>query len=90
MAGKEALNNSCLTQIRNHQKYFKSSNYNYRFNLNNGFFARWGKTFDHDPPYSPFGPEIADIEISTICPGIDGIHCPYCYKANTKTGKRLW
>ncbi|GHU72994.1 hypothetical protein FACS189450_11870 [Spirochaetia bacterium] len=77
------------TQIHGDWKYFNTPDYNYRFNLKNGYFARWGKTFDNDPPYSRFGPEIADIEISTICKGLSGIHCPYCYKANTDTGKNM-
>ncbi|GHU17137.1 hypothetical protein FACS1894163_07670 [Spirochaetia bacterium] len=71
--------------VKGNWKYFNSQDYNYRFNLKNGYFARWGKAFDDDPPYSPFGPEIADIEISTIC----GMHCPYCYKANTDKGRNM-
>lgn len=40
---------------------------------------------EDDPDYSPFGMEIADIEISTIC------HrgCPFCYKSNTAEGKNM-
>jgi sulfatase maturation enzyme AslB (radical SAM superfamily) len=78
-------NNSFSTQIKGDWKYFNSPDYNYHFNLKTGYFARWGKTFDDDPPYSRFGPEIADIEISTICDG----HCPYCYKANIDKGKNM-
>ncbi|GHV76823.1 hypothetical protein AGMMS49942_16440 [Spirochaetia bacterium] len=47
-------------------KCFNAPDYSYRFNLKTGYFARWGKTFDDDPPYSRFGTEIADIEISTV------------------------
>jgi hypothetical protein len=62
-----------------YQKIVKSPNYNYVFNKNNGFFCRWGKTMDDDPVFSPFGPEILDLEISTgECLG----KCPYCYKRN--------
>jgi len=59
-------------------KTYKSENYNFIFNKKTGFFARWGKTQEDDPEYSPFGPEILDIEISTIC------HkgCTFCYKSN--------
>lgn len=66
-------------------KRFSSPNYNYTFNTENGNFARWGKTFNDDPDYSPFGPEILDIEISTVC------HkgCSFCYKSNTSKGRNM-
>lgn len=66
-------------------KVFKSEEYNYIFNRNNGFFARWGKTKDDDPEYSPFGPEILDIELSTIC----SRGCSFCYKSNSFKGKNM-
>ena len=69
-------------------KVVKSKNYNYIFNYKDGFFARWGKTKKDDPEFSPFGPEIADIEISTICHGIDK-PCDFCYKGNTPKGKYM-
>ena len=70
-------------------KVLQSQDYNYVFNLENGFFARWGATQDDDPSWSPFGPEIMDIEIS------DGESCPmtcaFCSPAgtlvNTPNGK---
>lgn len=63
-------------------KIFNSEDYNYVFNKSNGHFMRWGKTFDDDAVYSQFGPEILDIEVSTIC------HqgCSFCYKSNTANG----
>lgn len=63
-------------------KVLQSENYNYVFNSSNGFFARWGKTKDEDPTWSPYGPEIMDIEISEGegCP----LSCPFCYKGNKK------
>lgn len=67
-------------------RYYRSENYNWNFNLENGFTARWGKTFQDDPAYSPRGPEIADIEIGTVCHGINGTPCPWCYKSNTTRG----
>jgi radical SAM protein with 4Fe4S-binding SPASM domain len=72
-------------------KIVKSSKYNYVFNSEDGFFARWGETKEQDPSMSPFGPEIADIEISTICNGIGQSMetrkpCPWCYKSNTGCG----
>ena len=40
--------------------------------------------------YSPFGPEIADIEISTVCSGVDGVGvCKFCYKSNTPKGENM-
>jgi MoaA/NifB/PqqE/SkfB family radical SAM enzyme len=50
-------------------------------------FMRWGKCLKDDPEFSPFGPEIADIEISTICSGVKGVGvCKFCYKSNTPKG----
>lgn len=63
----------------------KTDNYNWVFNPENGFFARWGTTEQDDPDFSPLGPEILDIEISTIC------HqgCSFCYKSNTGQGQNM-
>lgn len=66
-------------------KFLRSDNYNYVFNMDTGLFIRWGKTEKDDPLYSPFGPEILDIEISTICPRA----CSHCYKSNTAQGKYM-
>jgi len=77
-----------------------SANYMYTFNKVTGHFARWGKTHEDDPAFAPF-PEIADVEISTICNGIgkldnDGNEipntahpCPFCYKSNTGKGSNM-
>lgn len=81
--------NAKLFLVEDKIKVFRSKNYNYNFNLSNGMFARWGKTRDDDPEWSPFGPEIMDIEIS------DGESCPmtcaFCSPAgtlvNTPNGK---
>lgn len=63
----------------------KSKDYNWVFNPEDGFFARWGKTKEDDPDFSPFGPEIIDCEVSTIC------HqgCSFCYKTNTGIGTNM-
>jgi MoaA/NifB/PqqE/SkfB family radical SAM enzyme len=53
------------------------------FDPSDGFTARWGKTLKDNPTYSPIGPEILDIEISTIC----NQGCKFCYKNNTPKGK---
>ena len=65
------------------KKVVKGLTYNFVFDCETGFFARWGKTHDDDPLYSPGGPEIADIEISTICSGPFGKRCTFCYKNDT-------
>lgn len=64
-------------------KEVRSKYYNYNFNMKTGFFARWGETYKDDPEFSPIGPEIADIEISTICSGPFGKRCAFCYKNDT-------
>lgn len=68
--------------------------YNSILNKQTGFFARWGKTKNDDPDYSPFGPEILDIEVTTKCNGPDAISkgggpCSFCYKANTPNGENM-
>lgn len=69
-------------------KKVRTKEYNYNFSLKTGLFARWGKTLKDDPQFSPLGPEIADIEISTICHGL-GKPCAWCYKANTDKGENM-
>jgi MoaA/NifB/PqqE/SkfB family radical SAM enzyme len=65
-------------------KIVMSPNYNFVFYKTNGNFARWGKTKEDDPQQAP-APEIADIEISTVCTK----GCPFCYKGNTACGKNM-
>ena len=60
-------------------KFLASSDYNFIFDKNSGKFARWGKTEGDDPQWSPFGPEIADIELSS---GECSSRCAFCYKGN--------
>lgn len=70
--------------------YFSKSclgpNYKFGFYKENGFFARWGRTKKHNPSFSPIGPELLDIEITTSCDGINGVPCAFCYKSNTPKG----
>ena len=67
------------------KKIFRSEHYNYNFDKETGFFARWGKTLEDDPEFCPYGPEILDIEVSTVC------HqgCSFCYKSNTSKGLNM-
>ncbi len=60
-------------------KICKSKDYNYIFNKETGFFARWGKTFKNDPEIAP-SPEILDLEISAGGQCKSG--CKFCYKNN--------
>ena len=70
-------------------KAFSSENYHYTFNKETGYFERFGKTPDDDPDFSEFGPEIADIEVTTKCMGVGGKLCPFCYKSNTPNGENM-
>lgn len=65
-------------------KIVSSENYNYIFQKTDGRFARWGRTKEEDPSFSPFGPELLDLEISSggDCLG----RCSFCYKGNGKHG----
>lgn len=69
-------------------KITKSENYNFVFNKNTGFCLRFGKTLKDDPIMSPW-PELLDIEISTVCHGINGKPCSFCYKGNGYKGKNM-
>jgi len=65
--------------------------YNFNFDKKTGYFERYGRTkkTEDDPAYSPIGPEIADIEVTTICHGINNKPCAFCYKSNTSNGKNM-
>ena len=66
-------------------KLFSSADYNSVFSFVDGTLMRWGSTVDEDPVWSPFGPEIVEIEISTVC------HrgCGFCYKENNARGHNM-
>ena len=70
-------------------KAFRSFAYNYTFDFRSGNFKRWGHKPEIDPVWSPFGPELMDIEISAGggCP----MRCGFCSPAgtlvNTPNGK---
>lgn len=60
-------------------KILTSKNYNFYFNKKTGFFMRWGKSKKDDPSFSPYGPELLDLEITKgKCLG----KCKFCYKCN--------
>ena len=60
--------------------------YNSFFDKESGLFARWGRTEDEDPSWSPFGPEILDLEISE---GNCSASCKFCYKDNGNHNNRV-
>ncbi len=66
---------------------YRSKDYNWDFDTVNGYFSRWGQTQNDNPSFSPLGPEILDLEISTICHGTEKGPCNFCYKSNTPKGK---
>lgn len=68
-------------------KLLRSEEYNYNFDKRSGYFQRWGKDKNHDPQYSCVGPELADMEISTVCSGLNNKPCSFCYKSNTPVGQ---
>jgi len=65
---------------RENIKLASSKDYNYIFNKDTGFFARWGETKEDNPQFAP-APELLDLEIST---GDCSVGCPHCYKSNPK------
>jgi MoaA/NifB/PqqE/SkfB family radical SAM enzyme len=70
-------------------KTLKSPDYNFRFDTTTGEFMRWGATLADDPAFSKFGPEILDLEVSTVCSGTDQGPCKHCYKSNTPKGEYM-
>ena len=84
--GSEAVFINTPTSLR-----IKGKDFNHFFAKKDGYSATWGKSIKDDPDYSPFGPLIADIEITTICSGPRNergvrVPCSFCYKANTPNG----
>ena len=72
----------------------KDETFHLRMLYKTGVTLKWGKTFEEDPTHCPFGPEIADIEVTTKCSGIrtkDGKRypCPWCYKSNSSYGHNM-
>lgn len=83
-------------------KLMRSKEYNYNFNKINGVFMSWGENLKLDSEYCIFGPNILDMEWSTICHGIGNPNkydikdpyntctpCSFCYKSNTGCGKNM-
>ena len=67
---------------KENKKILSSTGYNYIYDKRTGFFMRWGKTLEDDPQFSPYGPELVDMELSINgCPN----NCPFCYKNNNSS-----
>lgn len=66
-------------------KHLRSPNSNYDFNKKTGYTEMWGKTREEDIIYSDVGPQILDLEISTICNGYkNNGRCHFCSPPGTK------
>ncbi len=65
-------------------KSFRSPNANYDFFKSDGMMATWGATMKDDAEFFP-APNIADIEITTICNN----GCKFCYKSNNSNGSYM-
>lgn len=77
--------NNIFILDRSDIKLVSSKNYNFTFDKVKGIFFRWGQTKEDNPIMSPLGPEIVDIEISTICKH----NCSWCYKSNNTNGYNM-
>jgi hypothetical protein len=50
----------------------------------------WGKTPEEDFAFSPMGPFLADVEVTTRCGGLPGRGpCSFCYKSNLPEGRNM-
>ncbi|MFW5752183.1 MAG: radical SAM/SPASM domain-containing protein [bacterium] len=83
---KISINDMVIKDSRE-KKILRSSWYNYNFYKKDGLFLRWGKNINDDPLFGL--PEIADIEISDICHGVNNTPCKFCYKSNTPAGHNM-
>jgi len=87
---KKVFKDGDMLLIENDEgKVLTSPEYNFIFDKKTGEFIRYGKDENHDPDYSPFGPEIVDMEITTICTGPMGKLCSFCYKSNNSFGSNM-
>ena len=75
--------------------YANDSSYHFKFRKKDGLTMKWGSSISEDPTHSPFGPEIADIELTKICYGPrnnQGVAtpCAHCYKsASSRNSKYM-
>lgn len=88
----------CVYIDKQNNRYIeaKDNSFHLLFNKKTGQTYKWGKTYEDNPDYCPFGNEIADIEITKACRGIRVFDknsnqfkrtpCPWCYKSNSASG----
>lgn len=69
-------------------KMLSSKDANYFFNKETGFMSMWGKTHEEDAVKFP-APTLLDMEVTTICKGVDGKPCRFCYKNGSPNGKYM-
>lgn len=69
-------------------KYLYHPKYKFSFRKSDGLFIRYGETLNDDGDLNLGLPEICDIELSTICNGVNG-PCKFCYKSNNNKGKNM-
>jgi hypothetical protein len=83
------IDNKYFIGENKNSKTLISPSYKYKFSKEDGTLIRWGIHIDDNPDSSEFGPEIADIEVSTICHGVNGSPCSFCYKCNKAEGEYM-
>ena len=81
--------NKCMITENSKFKFLRSDVFNYNLDKRTGYMETWGRIKEEDPQFCPFGPVIADIEVTTICSGVNGTPCSFCYKSNTNVGKNM-
>ena len=72
---------------KNDSKVIISPDFNHVFDKNTGQAITYGRTKDDNPEYCKYGPLIVDFEITTICSGVRGKLCDFCYKTNNPFGR---
>lgn len=86
----------------NKVKLVRSKDYNYNFDKENGKFISWADKLKNDAEFCKYGPNILDMEWSTICNGIGNpkkynpqspyntcTPCSFCYKTNSGCGTNM-
>lgn len=63
-------------------KTLRSKDANYNFNKETGEMVTWGSSLLYDADRFP-APTILDMEVTTICKGVNGVLCPFCFPAET-------
>lgn len=78
-----------IIERTNKSTFVNSKGFNHILDKKTGLSLTWGNTKTEDPDFSPFGPLIADIEVTTICHGPNNKPCSFCYKSNNQNGSYM-